>query len=432
MSAVKKIVVVGLGYVGLPLAWTLAQTYPTVGYDIDDARVADLKMGGDRTNTVDHDDLVSSRLVFTSDPKAIHEANIIIVTVPTPITGDKQPDLEPVTSASETVGNHMSRDSIVIYESTVYPGVTEDICIPILEERSGLRAGQDFAVGYSPERINPGDGLHSLKDTVKIIAAQDDETLGVMAEIYGSVIDAGLHRAPNIRVAEAAKIIENIQRDVNIALINELSKLFHAMNLDTADILRAAGTKWNFIDFRPGLVGGHCIPVDPYYLSYAAESVQQDTEIILAGRRVNNSMSTYVVEQTLRQLKSPKAGTPVAVLVLGLTYKPDVSDVRNSLAIEVVLQLIETGAEVEIFDPMILPEQLSIDMRKRLLPSLPTKGSWDGIILAVSHSQFAAVSPAKYISLLNTGNARAPVFIDVSRTLDSAPFDDAGITYWAL
>ncbi|HSU40374.1 MAG TPA: nucleotide sugar dehydrogenase, partial [Polyangiaceae bacterium] len=350
----ERIAVIGLGYVGLPIALAFARRFPgTIGFDLNPQRVDALRRGIDNTNEVDGSALKQTTLEVTTDDKALERANFFVVAVPTPIDGDHRPDLTPVLGASETVGKRMKAGSVVVYESTVYPGVTEDICGPVLEKTSGLKRSRDFKLGYSPERINPGDREHSFEKIVKVVSGEDPETLDRVARVYETVVDAGCYRAPSIRVAEAAKAVENVQRDLNIALMNELSLICDRIGIRTRDVLNAAGTKWNFLRFEPGLVGGHCIGVDPYYLTTLAESVGYHPQVILAGRRINDGMGKYVAEQTVKHMI--QAGFPVKsakINVLGLTFKENCPDLRNSRVIDVVQELRSYGADVYVHDPV--------------------------------------------------------------------------------
>ncbi|MBX9822621.1 MAG: nucleotide sugar dehydrogenase, partial [Afipia birgiae] len=352
MTHGRKIAVIGLGYVGLPVAAAFARAgVPVTGFDIDQRRVAELRAFHDRTHEVEAADLRHTSLSFTHDVKELASSDFFIVTVPTPIDEARQPDLGAMFAASRTVGAALKKGDIVVYESTVYPGAVEDDCVPLLEQASGLKAGSDFKVGYSPERINPGDKQHRFETITKVVSAQDAPTLDIVADVYGSVVTAGIHRAPSIKVAEAAKVIENTQRDLNIAFMNELSLIFQALNIDTGDVLAAARTKWNFMPFQPGLVGGHCIGVDPYYLTYRAERAGYHPEVILAGRRINDGMGQRVARECIRGLLRRKSNGGV-VTILGLTFKEDVPDTRNSRVIDIIRELESFGLKVQVSDPM--------------------------------------------------------------------------------
>jgi len=384
------IAIIGMGYVGLPLAVAFARRYPTTGFDIDGRRVEELRQGRDRTREVDADELrASERLRFTTDTGAIRDCNIYIVTVPTPIDRNKRPDLQPLLSASRTVGRVLKPGDVVIYESTVYPGATEEDCVPVLERESALQFNRDFFAGYSPERINPGDTEHRVSDIVKVTSGSTPETADFVDALYASIITAGTHRAPSIRVAEAAKVIENTQRDVNIALINELAMLFNRLDIDTEAVLRAAGSKWNFLPFRPGLVGGHCIGVDPYYLTHKAQEVGHHPEMILAGRRINDSMGSYVAAQVAKLMATRHLHIAGArVLVLGLTFKENCPDLRNTRVVDMVRELRTYNAAVDVHDPWVDPEEAEQEYGLQLLPALPDDHGYDAAILAVAHHEF--------------------------------------------
>ena len=387
------IAVLGLGYVGLPLAVGLAKYFKVLGFDINKARVDQLNAGLDNTGEVEKERILASGIQFSSDPQCLKNAAVIIVAVPTPIDAHLRPNLGPVESASRTVGQNLSRGAIVVYESTVYPGVTEDICVPILEAESGLRLGADFSVGYSPERINPGDKVHTVETIVKIVAASTPEALELLAGLYGTLVKAGIHKASSIKVAEAAKVIENTQRDINIALMNELALIFDRIGIDTLEVLEAAGPKWNFIGFKPGLVGGHCIGVDPYYLTFKAQELGYQPEVILAGRRINDNMGKYVAEVCIKQMvhnlcliKNAKVG------ILGLTFKENVSDLRNTRVVDIVRELAEYGVECLIHDPMASPAE-ALKEYGITLKNLDEMKNLDALILAVPHESYKSLSP---------------------------------------
>ncbi|HPW65525.1 MAG TPA: nucleotide sugar dehydrogenase [Salinivirgaceae bacterium] len=393
-----KIVVIGLGYVGLPLARLFSTKYTTIGFDINQARVEELMSGHDSTLEVE-DKLLQSAIangfICTSDISSIKDANFYIVTVPTPIDVNNNPDLAPLVKASETVGKVISKGDIVVYESTVYPGVTEDECIPIVERMSGLKYNKDFFAGYSPERINPGDKEHTVDKILKVTSGSTPEIGKFIDTIYGSVITAGTHLAPTIKVAEAAKVIENAQRDINIAFVNELAKIFNKMGINTQDVLTAAGTKWNFLPFKPGLVGGHCIGVDPYYLAQAAQRHGHHPELILAGRRMNDSMGEYVADQVIKLML--KKGIQVLgshILVLGFTFKENCPDVRNTKVIDIVNTLKEYSAKVTIYDPWVNPDIARHEYEVEIVNTLP-KDKFDAIILAVAHNKFKELDLSK-------------------------------------
>ena len=385
----SRIGVIGLGYVGLPLAVEFGRRYPTLGFDINATRIAQLVRGRDSTLEVSRTELkAATKLKFSDDARALKRCNVYIVTVPTPIDQYKRPDLSPLMSASETAGQVLSRGNIVVYESTVYPGCTEEVCVPILERASGLKFNRDFYVGYSPERINPGDKLHRLTTIVKITAGSTPAAATQVDALYASIVTAGTHPASSIRVAEAAKVIENTQRDVNIALINELAMIFKRMGIDTEEVLKAAGTKWNFLPFRPGLVGGHCIGVDPYYLTHKAQEIGYHPEMILAGRRINDNMGLYIAGEVVKLLTDKSMPVKGArVLVLGLTFKENCPDLRNSKVIDVVRELDRYGADVDIYDPWAAPRETEHEYGVRPIKA-PRAGVYDAIVLAVAHSAF--------------------------------------------
>lgn len=426
---VKRIVsVVGLGYVGLPVAVAFGKTRRTVGFDINAQRIAELKAGHDRTGEVEDIELKSADIQYTDRVEDLRQADFHIVAVPTPVDDAHKPDLTPVFKASETVGKALKKGDIVVYESTVYPGVTEEECVPILERVSGLKCGIDFKVGYSPERINPGDKEHTFTRILKVVSGQDDECLNIVAEVYGSVVTAGVHRAPTIKVAEAAKVIENTQRDLNIALMNELAVLFDRMDIDTTAVLEAAGTKWNFLKFKPGLVGGHCIGVDPYYLTYKAEKLGYIPQVILAGRRINDSMGKFVAQRTIKEMIH--AGHNMLeshVTVLGLTFKENCPDLRNSRVVDIVRELEEYGVKVQVHDPMAEQGEAEAEYGINLRP-LEQLAPAAAVVLAVSHDQFKSLTPER-LRQLCTGN---PVLIDVKGMFPRQAYEAAGFRIWRL
>jgi UDP-N-acetyl-D-glucosamine/UDP-N-acetyl-D-galactosamine dehydrogenase len=390
-----KLAVVGLGYVGLPLAVEFGKRRPVIGFDINRRRIEELQRGHDHTLEVDDEEMASAaQLTYTDDRARLAEANVFIVTVPTPIDAYKQPDLTPLIRASETIGAVLKRGDIVIYESTVYPGATEEDCVPVLERVSGLKFNVDFYAGYSPERINPGDKAHRVSTIRKVTSGSTPEAAEVVDALYREIITAGTHKAASIRVAEAAKVIENTQRDVNIALINELALIFNKMGIDTEAVLQAAGTKWNFLPFRPGLVGGHCIGVDPYYLTHKAQSIGYHPEIILAGRRLNDAMGSYVVSQLVKSMMRKRIHVQGArVLVMGLAFKENCPDLRNTRIVDIVRELAEYNVSVDVYDPWIDPEE-SVQEYGITPVSQPQAGAYDGIVLAVAHQQFGAMGAA--------------------------------------
>jgi UDP-N-acetyl-D-glucosamine/UDP-N-acetyl-D-galactosamine dehydrogenase len=421
----RKLAVIGLGYVGLPVAVAFGrQGSRVIGFDIDSARISELKAGGDRTREVDPGDLAVAKVVFTSDPRELSAADFFIVTVPTPIDQARRPDLTALLRASTAVGKALKKGDIVVFESTVYPGATEEDCVPVLEQVSGLLAGRDFTVGYSPERINPGDKAHRFETITKIVAGQDARTLDIIAAVYGSVVTAGLHLAPSIKVAEAAKVIENAQRDLNIAFMNELSAIFHELGIDTGDVLSAAGTKWNFLNFTPGLVGGHCIGVDPYYLTYRAQKAGYHPDVILAGRRINDSIGVRVARECLRRLLKRGIPTP-RVTVLGLTFKENVVDVRNSQVFDIIRELQSFGVSVQVNDPLA-DKAAALKEYGLTLQNDPEPA--DAIILAVAHDAYRTAGWPLIMRLLK--NDRGLV-MDVKGALDPLK-KPAGIEVWRL
>lgn len=399
-----KMAVIGLGYVGLPLAVGFARKIDVIGYDISEARISELSRGFDRTLEVDDEELRSAdRLTFTTDPQDLRDCTVYVVTTPTPVDEHKTPDLRPILSASEAIGPTLNRGDVVIYESTVYPGATEEECAPILENTSGLRLNEDFFLGYSPERINPGDKEHRFTTIVKVTSGSTPDAAAFVDQLYRLVVEAGTHLASSIRVAEAAKVIENVQRDVNIALINELAMLFNRLNIDTDAVLEAAGTKWNFLGFRPGLVGGHCIGVDPYYLTHKAKEIGFHPEMILAGRRINDSMGSYVAGELVKAMtKSRFTVGESKILVLGLTFKENTPDLRNTRVVDIVESLMEYGSNVVVYDPWCDPAEANRHYGINLQTELRSD-SYDAVILAVSHRQFVEAGPDWVRSLVKPG-----------------------------
>ena len=425
----RSVAVVGLGYVGLPIAVAFGKFAPVIGFDINKTKVEELRKGIDRTGEVSPKDLSTSQVRYTYEPADLKDADFIIVAVPTPISEALQPDLKALRMVSEVIGANMSRGTIVVYESTVYPGVTEEICLPILEKKSGMKAGVDFKVGYSPERINPGDKEHTIEKIVKVVSAQDAESLEIVADTYSMVIKAGVHRASSIKVAEAAKVIENTQRDLNIALMNELALIFHRLGIDTKSVLEAAGTKWNFLKFSPGLVGGHCIGVDPYYLTAKAESVGYHPQVILSGRRINNGMGKFVAEQTIKLLSQLSRPTnQLTVGVLGLTFKENVPDLRNSKVPDIINELREYGVKVLVHDPMAEPEEAVAEYGIQLVDWKQLK-DLDGLILAVAHRDYAGMNLQDLLKPLRSLNNG--VLIDVKSMLEQGKVPGS-LKYWRL
>jgi len=425
----ESVAVVGLGYVGLPLALAFGRVINTVGFDISEEKVDAYRQGFDPTGEMDPELFIkASSLEYTTDASAIKQAGFVVVAVPTPVDAAHQPDLTPVIKATETVGQNLKRGAVVVFESTVYPGVTEDVCVPILERESGLKCGEGFKVGYSPERVNPGDKVHRLETIVKVVSGQDAETLEKVAQLYEKIIEAGVHRAPTIKTAEAAKVIENTQRDLNIALMNELAVIFDKMDIDTLDVLEAAGSKWNFLPFRPGLVGGHCIGVDPYYLTYKAQLLGYHPEVILAGRRINDGMGKYIAEQTVkRMIDSNHAVKGAKVLVLGLTFKENCEDLRNSRVIDVIHELQDYGVNVLVHDPVAKPEE-ALEYYDVALKCFNEVGQVDAIVAAVSHQELLDTSLDTWASLIREDTP----FMDVKSAFDKASLEDIGFKVWRL
>jgi UDP-N-acetyl-D-galactosamine dehydrogenase len=424
----RTVAIVGLGYVGLPVAVAFGKVFETIGFDVGADRVRELREGFDRTNEVRVEALESSGVLFTDEPEDLRRAEFYVVAVPTPIDEANQPDLSLVKKASRIVGRTLEKGDVVVYESTVYPGATEEECVPVLEEASGLKNGVDFKVGFSPERINPGDRKHGFADILKVVSGGDEEALGIISAIYGAVVTAGVYEAPSIKVAEAAKVIENVQRDLNIALMNELALIFDRMDIDTNEVLAAAGTKWNFLNFRPGLVGGHCIGVDPHYLTHKAERLGYIPQVILAGRRINESMGKFVAQRTIKEMI--RAGHNVldgTVTVLGLTFKEDVPDLRNSKVVDIIRELEDYGVNVQVHDPVAEPEaakrEYGVVLRcwDELRPA-------DAIVVAVAHEFYRNLPVGRLAQI--TG--RNPVLADVKGVFDPEEARAAGMRPWRL
>ena len=425
----KKIGVVGLGYVGLPVAVAFGEKMPVVGFDISKKRVISLKEGIDYTGEISKENLVKTDIDYTCDEKKLSGCNFIIIAVPTPINTDKTPNLDAVIRASKIVGRNLVKGSIVVYESTVYPGVTEDICKPILEKESGLRCGIDFKIGYSPERINPGDRVHRLEAIKKVVSGMDEETLDIIAKVYGLIIKAGVYKAESIKVAEAAKVIENAQRDINIAFMNELSIIFNKLGIDTQAVLRAASTKWNFLKFTPGLVGGHCIGVDPYYLTYKAEQIGYHSQIILAGRKINDGMSEYVAENTLKQLiKADRQIKGCKVLVMGITFKENCPDIRNSKVIDIINELKEYGIEIKVVDPLAEESEVQKEYGIKL-SKLEDVANVDAIIFAIPHEKFKDITLKGLKKIYKDDRL---VLIDIKGIFNRKEAEDLNYLYWRL
>ncbi|MGD6991124.1 nucleotide sugar dehydrogenase [Sutcliffiella horikoshii] len=449
----EKISLVGLGYVGMPIAVAFAKKVDVIGFDVNIQKIELYKSGIDPTKEVGNEVIKNTTIEFTSDEAKLREAKFHIVAVPTPVKDDHTPDLTPVESASRTLGRNLTKGSMVVFESTVYPGVTEDICVPILERESGLKCGVDFKVGYSPERINPGDKVHRLETIIKVVAGQDEETLDIAAKVYELVVEAGVHKAASIKVAEAAKVIENSQRDINIAFMNELSIIFNKMGIDTKAVLEAAGTKWNFLNFSPGLVGGHCIGVDPYYLTYKAEQIGYHSQIILSGRKINDDMGKYVAESTVKNMiKANKQINGAKVAIFGVTFKENCPDVRNTKVVDVIKELEEYGVDVKVVDPQADKEDLWHEYRINLCEVEDIK-EMDGVIFAVPHDEFKDIQLKEVKTMFGTtGNVNSEVMqeiaattefdlefsrndcvlIDLKGIFNRKEAEDAGFVYWRL
>lgn len=429
MNSQNRIVsVIGLGYVGLPVAVAFGKIRRTIGFDINTMRIAELLQGDDRTGEVSAADLGQADIAFTAAIETLRQADFHIVAVPTPITDANQPDLTPMLRASETVGKALKKGDIVVYESTVYPGVTEEECVPVLERVSGLRCGSDFTVGYSPERINPGDKEHTFTKIKKIVSGQDAATLEIVAQVYESVVTAGVHRAASIKVAEAAKVIENTQRDLNIALMNELALIFDRMGIDTTAVLEAAGTKWNFLPFKPGLVGGHCIGVDPYYLTHKAEKLGYIPQVILAGRRINDGMGKFIAQRTVKEMI--RAGHNIlgsTVTVLGLTFKENCPDLRNSKVIDIIRELEDYGIQVQATDPLADPAEAEHEYNVTLTPFAELRPA-AAVVLAVAHKEYRPLTAEQLKGLMGEN----PVLTDVKCVYDPLELEQTGIRLWRL
>lgn len=427
----EKLSLVGLGYVGMPIAVAFARKVPVIGYDLNEEKIKLYQSGIDPTREVGDDVIRETKVEFTADETKLREAKFHIVAVPTPVNDDHTPDLTPVEGASRILGRNLTKGSIVVFESTVYPGVTEDVCVPILEKESGLVCGKDFKIGYSPERINPGDKVHRLETITKIVSGMDEETLDVIAKVYELVVDAGVYRADSVKVAEAAKVIENSQRDINIAFMNELSIIFNKMGIDTKSVLEAAGTKWNFLKFFPGLVGGHCIGVDPYYLTYKAEQMGYHSQVILAGRRINDDMGRYVAENIVKNLIRADVSVKTAkVAILGFTFKENCPDTRNTKVIDIVRELREYGIE-----PVIVDETADREEAKRLygveLCDRSAIQDVDALVIAVAHTEFSGLEHADIEKFFNPANEKK-VLVDVKGILNRKEWENDGCLYWRL
>lgn len=428
----EKIALIGLGYVGMPIAVAFAKKVGVIGFDLNNTKIELYKSGIDPTNEVGNDEIKKTTVEFTADERRLKEAKFHIVAVPTPINSDKTPDLSPVEEASRIVGRNLVKGSIVVYESTVYPGVTEDICIPILEEESGLICGVDFKIGYSPERINPGDRINTLEKIIKIVSGIDDESLEEIAKVYELVIDAGVHRATSIKVAEAAKVVENSQRDINIAFMNELAMVFDRMGIDTKEVVEAMNTKWNALRFYPGLVGGHCIGVDPYYFVYEAEKLGYHSQIILSGRKINDGMGEFVADAIIKKLiLANKVVKQAKVVILGVTFKENCPDIRNSKVVDIITRLNEYGIEPIIVDPEADAREAKREYDIDLVDIKQVKDA-DCIVLAVAHDIFKELSWNEIDSLYGDFDNKDKVLIDVKSILDKKEVESKGYSYWRL
>ena len=428
----EKLALVGLGYVGMPIAIAFAKKIDVIGYDLNKRKIDLYKNGVDPTNEVGDEAIKNTKLHFTADEKELEGAKFFIVAVPTPVNEDHTPDLSPVEGASRILGRHIKKGSIIVFESTVYPGVTEEICAPIIERESGLKCGVDFKIGYSPERINPGDKVHRLETITKIVSGMDQETLDIVAKVYELVVDAGVYKAESIKVAEAAKVIENSQRDINIAFMNELSIIFNKMGIDTQAVLNAAGTKWNFLKFYPGLVGGHCIGVDPYYLTYKAEQMGYHSQIILSGRRINDDMGKYVAENIVKNLiKADRAIKGAKVAVLGFTFKENCPDTRNTKVIDIIKELREYGVNCLVCDPVADAEEAE-KLYSMKLNQMSEIKDMDAVVIAVSHEVFKNLSIEDLDGMLKNGENSNKVVIDIKGILNREDAEKKGYKYWRL
>ncbi|HBE89255.1 MAG TPA: nucleotide sugar dehydrogenase [Elusimicrobia bacterium] len=424
----RKVSVIGLGYVGLPVAVAFGKKSQVIGFDISKSRLAELAACNDRTGEVSPEELKAADLVYTDEVSVLKGADFHIVAVPTPVDSANQPDMSLVLRASETVGRALKKGDIVVYESTVYPGATEEDCVPVLEKFSGLKCGTDFKVGYSPERINPGDREHSFTKIKKVVAGMDAESLETIALVYGSVLEAGLHKASSIKVAEAAKVIENTQRDINIALMNELALIFDRMDIRTSEVLEAAATKWNFLKFRPGLVGGHCIGVDPYYLTHKAEKIGYIPQVILAGRRINDSMGKFIAQKTVKEMvRAGHNPCGATVTVLGITFKEDCPDLRNSKVADIIRELQDYGLKVQVSDPLADPAEAQREYGVKLVPFEKLKPA-DAVVVAVAHQTYKGLPPSSLAALMGD----KPVLVDVKSAYEPEAARAAGLTYWSL
>jgi len=432
ISNKEKVAVIGLGYVGMPIAVAFAKKVDVIGFDLNKKKIDLYKSGIDPTNEVGDDEIERTTVEFTTDETKLKEAKFHIVAVPTPINSDKTPDLSPVEGASRIVGRNLTKGSIVVYESTVYPGVTEDICIPILEEESGLKCGVDFKIGYSPERINPGDKVHRLENIIKIVSGMDEESLDEIAKVYELVINVGVHRAGSIKVAEAAKVVENSQRDINIAFMNELAMVFDRMGIDTKEVVEAMNTKWNALGFTPGLVGGHCIGVDPYYFVYEAEKLGYHSQIILSGRKINDGMGKFVADAIIKKLiLANKVVRQAKIVILGITFKENTPDTRNSKVVDIIESLREYGIEPIVVDPEAESDEAKHEYGINLVDISEVKDA-DCLVLAVAHDTFKQMSWDDIDSLYGNFDNKEKVLIDVKSILDRKVIEEKGYSYWRL
>ena len=432
VNRIENISLVGLGYVGLPIAVAFAKKTNVIGFDLSTKKIELLKQGVDPTEEVGDEAIKETTVAFTADESSLREARFHIVAVPTPVNIDNTPDLTFIKSASRTVGRNLIADSIVVFESTVYPGVTEEVCIPLLEKESGMVCGTDFKVGYSPERINPGDKVHRLENIVKVVSGMDNESLEIIAKVYELVVDAGVYKAESIKVAEAAKVIENSQRDINIAFMNELSIIFNRMGIDTKAVLKAACTKWNFLNFTPGLVGGHCIGVDPYYLTYKAEQIGYHSQIILAGRRINDNMGRYIVENLIKKLiKADVQVKGAKVAILGFTFKENCPDTRNTKVVDILTELKEYGISPIITDPIASTEEVMHEHGVRLT-SINEIKNMDAVIITVAHNDYSKLSLIDLGKLYKKGQNKNKVLLDIKGLFNRKVYEEAGYVYWRL
>ncbi len=430
LSGRAKLSVTGLGYVGMPIAVAFSKKLNVIGYDMNTEKVKLYQAGLDPTCEVGSSEVALSRAEFTDNDSRLSEALFHIVAVPTPVNADHTPDLTPVISATKTVGRKLRRGAVVVYESTVYPGVTEDICVPLLEEASGLKCGTDFKVGYSPERINPGDKGHRLSSIVKIVSGMDEETLEVVSKVYSLIVEAGVYKAESIKVAEAAKVIENSQRDINIAFMNELSMIFHKMGIDTIEVLSAAATKWNFLNFRPGLVGGHCIGVDPFYLTYKAEQLGCHSQVILAGRRINDDMGKYIAQALVKKLiAADRSVKNACVGILGFTFKENCPDTRNTKVIDIISELNEYGISPTVFDPIADAAESRQQYGIELAPNMGRFRNLDALIIAVAHDNFSELSSKAIAGMFKDGKK---IIFDIKGVLHKKDYADPDFDYWRL